>query len=180
MNVCEHNDWMTTYTGKKVYPANPKPEDICLEDIAHALSQTCRFGGHTVVPYYVSQHSIIVADNVPESLRAVAILHDAPEYILGDVVAPLKRSMPDYKAIEDRVWSAVCCRFGIDSRLLSGVKTSDLRALMTERRDVLAKSSFRWNDFLESLAPFDNVIVPLSSVQSKYEFLRYCELLGLR
>ena len=87
-------DWMTTFTGRQFWPLDPRPEEVCIEDIAHALANICRFGGHCKRFYSVAQHSILVADLVAQvepQFRLAALLHDAPEAYIGDMVRPLKR-----------------------------------------------------------------------------------------
>lgn len=63
-------DFICTYTGRKFYPLDPRPEDVCIEDIAHALALVNRFGGHTRVPYSVAQHSVLCCQNAPEGSTA--------------------------------------------------------------------------------------------------------------
>jgi uncharacterized protein len=98
---------ITTYTGRRVDLLNPKTSDFCIEDVAHALSLTNRYVGHTAVPYSVAQHSVLVMKRVARivaerALELAALLHDGPEAYLGDVSHPLKQCLPDYKAIEER------------------------------------------------------------------------------
>lgn len=82
--------WIQTYTGKKMFPLAPKREDICIEDIAHALSMKCRFNGHCNLFYSIAQHSLIVASLVKPELRLAALLHDAAEAYLPDFCRPIK------------------------------------------------------------------------------------------
>lgn len=82
--------WIETFTGKKVYPLEPCSSEYCIEDIAHALSLTCRYGGHSSDFYSVAQHCCIVSDLCPEGLKLVGLMHDAAEAYLGDVPSPIK------------------------------------------------------------------------------------------
>lgn len=111
---------ITTFTGKEFDYVDPRPEMICIEDIAHALSLICRFGGQTKVFYSVAQHSVLVSQHVQvvppwprpaRELRQVALLHDAAEAYVGDMCRPLKRLLPEYQAIEQRVHVAIALRF---------------------------------------------------------------------
>lgn len=84
------NNWIMTHTGKKFKPFNPRTEDIDIEDIAHALSNICRFNGHVNQFYSVAEHSVLVSVLCPEELKLKGLLHDAAEAYLGDVPSPLK------------------------------------------------------------------------------------------
>lgn len=109
----DRGPWMQTYTGRAFYLLDPRAEDVALEDIAHALSQICRFTGHCAEPYSVAEHSVRVSlvteelvgyeatwpgQDAPlgawrrEHARA-GLLHDAAEAYVGDVAAPLKAAM---------------------------------------------------------------------------------------
>ncbi|MEM4379972.1 MAG: hypothetical protein QXL01_04720, partial [Thermoplasmatales archaeon] len=81
--------WIETYSGKKFdYLAQ---SELDIEDIAHALSNLCRFNGHTRVFYSVAEHSVNVSSMVPPELKIAALLHDAAEAYIGDVPSPLKQ-----------------------------------------------------------------------------------------
>lgn len=84
------NGWIETYTGKKVFPLYPTPQSLCIEDIAHSLSLTCRFAGHCSELYSVAQHCCLVSDLLDEPWKMAGLLHDAAEAYLGDVVSPIK------------------------------------------------------------------------------------------
>ena len=80
-----------TFTNKKLYFLNPKPADICIEDIAHSLSNICRYNGHCKKFYSVAQHSIFVSDMLPARLAIYGLLHDATETYVTDIPRPLKK-----------------------------------------------------------------------------------------
>ncbi len=86
-------DWIQTYTCKKLYPLSPRMEDICIEDIAHSLSMLCRFTGHCKRFYSVAEHSILVSYFCDPADRRHALLHDGSEYGLTDLPTPLKRML---------------------------------------------------------------------------------------
>lgn len=90
-------DWIQTYTGRQFWPLDPKPEEVCIEDIAHALSQQCRYAGHTIRFYSVAQHSVEIALRVPRAAALWGLLHDAAEAYLVDLPRPVKYLMPAYK-----------------------------------------------------------------------------------
>jgi len=85
--------WMQTFTGKRVDPLNMRPEDIDILDIAQALGNICRFGGHTRRFYSVAEHSLEVANLVSNKAKLPALLHDAQEAYIGDIIRPIKGSL---------------------------------------------------------------------------------------
>lgn len=127
--------WITTFTGKKFHYLDPQPEEIDIRDIAHALSLTCRFGGHCKVFYSVAEHSVLVAEQVNSELKLSALLHDAHEAYLHDVPRPIKADIADYKKIADRIQAVVWDKFGIIPSL--EIKKVDDVLLATEARDLM-------------------------------------------
>lgn len=115
-----------TYTGRKFDLLNPDPSMICIEDIAHALSLKCRWGGHTSRFYSVAEHSLNVMSRVSEAAKFEALLHDAAEAYLGDIASPFKDSLYierngggfasnwlSFRGKEREVDKAICEAFGI-------------------------------------------------------------------
>src|SRR5580704_9362466 len=82
--------YLSTYTGKKFYPYDPRPEQICIEDIAHGLSMLCRFAGQCRFFFSVAEHSIAVAHLLPANLKLFGLLHDVSEAYLADLPRPVK------------------------------------------------------------------------------------------
>lgn len=163
--------WVQTYTGRRVDLFDPKPEQIDIEDIAHALSMQCRFGGHTREFYSVAQHSVIVAMAVPVQLAFVGLMHDATEAYIGDMVRPLKQELPGFKVAEDAIWGAVCQRWpDLPIALPREVKLADMRALATEARDMLPGGPRDWESII-GVEPFPLVIQPQSQADAKRMFL---------
>ena len=128
--------WMQTRSGIEFEPLNPRLVQIRIEDIAHALSYICRWGGHLTRFYSVGQHSIHVSDILPDKLKLKGLLHDAQEAYIGDCVKPLKVSLKDYQKIENRLWLAICERFDIDPEFDQQIKDADNTMLCSERRDL--------------------------------------------
>jgi hypothetical protein len=135
--------WFVTFSGIKFFPAEPKAHEILLLDIAHALSQINRFGGHTARPYSVAAHSLLVSSLLPWHLRLQGLMHDAAEAYVGDLVSPVKEQVPEFKVLEKKVWRAVAERFDLPLVLDPLVKEADLFALRLER-DTLIRNTFRW------------------------------------
>ena len=169
--------WMETFSGRQVYPLMPDSADVCLEDIAHALSMLCRFTGHSKVFYSVGQHSVLVSQVCQPEHALIGLLHDATEAYLGDMGRPLKSCLPAYKSLES-VWALFIghhFKLGSDLQLLPpDVKQADEILLATERRDVLNPSGHHWNLREKAMNDF---IVPLSPAKAEELFLaRYLEL----
>ena len=127
-----NGDWMQTFTGRQFWPLDPRPEDVRIEDIAHALSMLCRYGGHSLRFYSVAEHCCILHDYAPPEFKAWALMHDASEAYLVDVPRPLKPHLTGYKAAERGVMDAVCARFGLDVEEPPEVKEIDGRILADE------------------------------------------------
>lgn len=105
---------MLTYTGLHFWPLDPRPSEISIRDIARALSQKVRFAGQISGLYTVAQHSVYVADMVARinlGDERYALMHDAAEAYVGDMVTPLKRFMPEFKNVERGVMLAISERF---------------------------------------------------------------------
>ncbi len=144
--------YIQTFSGQHFDLTDPQPDTIRIEDIAHALSQINRFTGHTHRPYSVAQHSLQASYIVPPQFALEALLHDAHEAYTGDVSAPLKSLLPDYRALEDRIESAVRRRFGLPVGMSPEVKRAVMIMLATERRDVL-KDDGAPRTYLEGVEP---------------------------
>lgn len=147
-------DWIQTFMGVKFYPLDPRPEEIFLRDIAHALSLQCRFAGHVRWHMSIAQHSVLVCKAVarqnPRRMDLIrwALLHDATEAYLVDLPSPVKRLMPEYSIAEDELMAVVAERFGLElPPMPPEVKLADLTSLSTERRDLLPEEP-PWGDNL--------------------------------
>ena len=124
--------WQRMLSGRRLDLINPSPVDIEIADIAHGLARVARWNGqtHGEHAFSVAQHSLLVLEivriNHPSastSEQTAALLHDAPEYVVGDMISPFKALIgPDYKAVEERLLSAIHLRFG-----LSAVTPADWR-----------------------------------------------------
>lgn len=135
-------DCIRTVSGIYVNVFDPKPEMFVIEDIAHALSFTCRFGGHLPHYYSVAQHSITCSKVVSEENAMAALLHDAAEAYLTDMPSPIKKRLPDFVEIENNLMRVIALRFGFEYPLHDEVKEADKELLEMEwARFVLRDSS---------------------------------------
>lgn len=130
--------WQRMLSGRRLDLLDPAPLDIEIEDIAHGLAFVARWNGQTKgeFPYSVAEHSILVeelysliAPQAPMRWRLAALLHDAPEYVIGDMISPVKAAVgPGYKAMDERLAAAVHIRFGLPATIPATVKKQIKRA----------------------------------------------------
>lgn len=139
-----NGDWIQTYTGNKFYPLDPRPEEIYIFDIAHALSMLCRYGGHCQEFYSVAEHSILVSENCSPENALWGLLHDASEAYLVDVPRPIKALLPGYKEIESQVTWTIAQKFGLSWPMPDEVKRIDDAMLVTEKDPLMLNSPEEW------------------------------------
>lgn len=166
-------------TGQRFYPLDPRPEEVEIEDIAHALSHLCRFTGHTRELYSVCQHSVLVSRQCSPRAALWGLLHDAAEAYIGDLSRPLKRSLraefgDAFDRIEDGIAAAVRSRFAVpfDAGIAAEVKKWDTVLCVTEARDLMAPLHPDWKHTPEN--GFDVLaerIVPWSPPLARRRFL---------
>lgn len=167
---------MQTHSGRQFWPIDPRPDEIDLEDIAHALSHLCRFAGHVQCFYSVAEHSIRVsylawAEKQDKRLALAALLHDATEAYVVDVPRPLKRFLSGYAEIESRVARCVEQRFDLETGILDHplIKQWDEVLLATEARDLMGgQSAGKWHLRAE---PLGQAIRPIAPADAKASFL---------
>jgi uncharacterized protein len=164
--------WIQTFSGKRFYPLDPRPEDVDIIDIAHALSMNCRFNGHVNHFYSVAQHCFIASFFCPDHLWA--LMHDAAEAYLTDIPRPIKPSLTNYQEIEDTLLQTIAVRFGLPWPVPESIKEIDNRMLVTERRDLMTLTDYDWGI---KAKPLPEVIIPLPITVVKQHFLhRFKEL----
>lgn len=174
-------EWLQTVSGKQFWPLDPNPEEIYIFDIAHALSNLCRFNGHCLHFYSVAQHSVLVSRIVPKHWAMWGLLHDAPEAYLVDLPRPVKRSESigvPYKQAEYRLMYAVCDRFCLPRLEPPEVKRADDIVLCTEKRDLMSAPPVAWKLDEQGLEPLLESIIPMSPPTACQAFLeRFNEII---
>lgn len=173
--------YILTYTGKRFDLLDPRPDDVNIIDIAHALANIGRFSGHARAFYSVAQHCVLGSFIVPIGLARGFLLHDAREAYVGDMASPLKGLCPDYAAIEERVADIVNAALGVTEAEATApaIRHADLVMLATERRDLMAGDATPW-PCLAGIEPLARPIHAWSPSRAKAAFLqRYIELTEL-
>jgi 5'-deoxynucleotidase YfbR-like HD superfamily hydrolase len=138
--------WQRMLSGRRLDLIDPSPLDIEIADIAHGLARVARWNGQTSGAHIfsVAQHTLLVeavmrahTPRIDGKLRLAALLHDAPEYVIGDMISPFKTVLGgDYKAVEQRLLSAIHIRFGLpavlDANVTTQIKNADRGAAYLE------------------------------------------------
>ena len=186
--------WQRMLSGRRLDLLDPSPLDIEIEDIAHGLARVARWNGQTQGPHIfsVAQHCLLVEKiggalnaRISKEERLFLLLHDAPEYVIGDMISPFKAVIGDaYKAVENRILSAILRRFSLQAEpepaLLLLCKKSDRAAAFFEavslagftRREAerIFDTPSLPGDVSEALAP-----LPVEVVEQRY-LERFCAL----
>ena len=143
--------WIQTFTGRAFWPLDPDPSKVDIFDIAQSLACNNRFNGHTIVPYSVAQHSVIVSQICDPADALYGLLHDASEAYIHDIVRPIKLSVQvdgrPYAEAEDRVMRAILNHYGLDLPLPESVIHADNVALVMEKRDLMAPCEREWHRY---------------------------------
>lgn len=159
-------DWIQTSSGRQFWPMDPRPEDVFIEDVAHALAHLCRYGGHVLKFYSVAEHSVHLARHVSPEHALWALLHDASEAYLVDVPRPIKPFLVNYYDAEAKIMAAICERFGLAPEMPEAVKAADYAVLTDEREQNMAAPPVRWNTDTEPLGIVLRCWHPLAAEQA--------------
>jgi 5'-deoxynucleotidase YfbR-like HD superfamily hydrolase len=129
----EPRAWQRMLSGRRLDLLDPSPMDIEIEDIAHGLARVARWNGQTLGEhaFSVAQHSMVVEEimahiqpDIAPRWRLAGLLHDAPEYVIGDMISPFKAALGlDYRTFEDRLEAAIHVRFGLPAKMPPPIKT---------------------------------------------------------
>jgi len=168
--------WIRAFSGTRIYFLTPKKSEFRIEDIAHGLSNVCRFTGQVRQAYSVAQHSVHVSQLVPAQHGLKALLHDAAEAYMGDTPGPLKALIPGFKEIEDRILDEIFHTFGLSLEIPPIIKMMDNVLLATEARDLMAHDGEDSRELLGDwdlggVKPHFSRIIPWSAFRAEHEFL---------
>jgi 5'-deoxynucleotidase YfbR-like HD superfamily hydrolase len=167
--------WMQTWSGAAFNPFTPRVEDVCIEDIAHALAHQCRYAGHCKQFYSVAEHSVRVSYACTPEDALWGLMHDAAEAYLVDLPRPVKRLMPQYSVFEDCVLEVIVRKFGlVPNEMPPSVKEADMVVGATEKRDLMGEFGLDWGPLP---APLAEEIRPWSPGVARARFMaRFDEL----
>ena len=201
MGRASNRAWQRMLSGRRLDILDPSPLDVELTDIAHGLARVARWNGQTLgdFPFSVAQHSIFVVEifkalNPDADARALlyAILHDAPEYVMGDIISPFKTVMGgNYKEVENRLLAAVYLRFSLGAvppvALARQIKKADREAAYFEAVHLAGFDKAEAQRFFgEPMVPafdleaFDRLIRPWPTREAYERFVETVEGLAAR
>ena len=166
-------EFITTYTGKKVYPLVMRPQDIDFLDIAHALSNKCRFTGHTSKFYSVAEHSVAIANQGEKEHKFPGVwglFHDAAEAYLPDIAGPIKHRFPLLKMVEQLILVHIKTRFHLRDLVeeeIRAMKQADISAQWWEAKKLLPVFSN-----VQEPQPFEIPIYCWSPEKAEEEFIK--------
>jgi hypothetical protein len=168
---------MQTASGRQFWPMDPRPHEVFIEDIAHALAMICRFGGHCRRFYSVAEHSVLISRAAAPEHKLWALLHDAPEAYIGDTIRPLKKHLNGHRQAEQKIMRAICVRFNLHLELPASIKALDLAILMDERDQAMMVPPEPWD---VDAAPLGVKLEFWKPARAEREFLRAFKKLGNR
>jgi len=181
-----------THTGILFWPMDARPQEVDIEDIAHSLSNMCRFAGHVNQFYSVAQHCVMVSRLVDiKNMHRISglvcslagLLHDASEAYLVDVPRPIKKYLKEYQVIEHHLQDVIAAAFSLHKGTfeLPIIKDADNLALAIEAHNLVNDPQKLWSVEARCGSFLKEKIVPLSPTQAKKAFLRrYKEIMQSR
>ena len=172
------NCWIQTFSGLKMHPLDPSPDEISLIDIAHALANICRYTGHCKEFFSVAQHSVYVSVYASPENALWGLLHDASEAYLCDVARPVKRSdfMKGYCNVEEKLMRVIAEKFGLRWPMPEEISLLDNRFLMTEARDL----GLITKDWAMCGEPMQLIIHPQPPKNAEQSFFDWYDVLKTR
>jgi uncharacterized protein len=182
--------WQRMLSGRRLDLLDPSPLDIEIEDIAHGLARVARWNGQTKGDhaFSVAQHCVLVTDifthinpDATPSQKLAALLHDAPEYVVGDMISPFKSALGmDYKAFENRLLGAIHVRFGLPSSVAQDVndaiKVADKTSAYLEATQLAGFSIDEGRKYFgqpRGLTGFQSTLTPLATQEAARLYLKH-------
>ena len=189
--------WQRMLSGRRLDLLDPSPLDIEIEDIAHGLARVARWNGQTrgEHAFSVAQHCVLVTRlfththaRSSRSDQLAALLHDAPEYVVGDMISPFKAALGlDYKAFENRLLSAIHLRFGLPAQLpqelVISIKEADKMAAYLEATQLAGftiAEGIKYFGQPKGLNGFATALQPVSTAEASKLYLAMFEQLAGR
>lgn len=169
--IVGRGDWIQTFSGRRFYPADPRAEDMDINDVAHALSMVCRFNGHVRFHYSVAQHSVLSARQAEPEYAYEALHHDDSETWITDLTRPVKHMLPPYVTMESNIDRVKCQWLGLPFPKSPAVKLIDDRMLVTEASQLLGGRGEAWWREPHWPQPFDIKIEPWEPAYAEAQFL---------
>lgn len=174
MTFKKEDMYVRTISGKAVNILNPDPDSIDLRDVAWSLSKQCRLNGHTPVFYSVAEHTLnlvyYLLDKNRQDLVPYALLHDAAEAYLGDIPSPVKKLLPEFKAIEDNILKVILTKFGLEPKIPKEVELADKRIFLDEIEYLRLKGIYDLTGSLEKL----NTVIESWNDGARIAFIMFC------
>ncbi len=186
--------WQRMLSGRRLDLLDPSPLDIEISDIAHGLARVARWNGQTIGEhaFSVAQHSLVVddvfaslVDDATPQQRMMALLHDAAEYVIGDMISPFKAIIGgDYKEVEHRLQTAIHLRFGLPAetpaKIKKLIKKADIVSAYFEATELAGFSSSEATKIFgrpSGYSPTDFPVTPLKTMEAQNAFLQRFEML---
>jgi hypothetical protein len=181
--------WQRMLSGRRLDLLDPSPLDVEIEDIAHGLARVARWNGQTRGPniFSVAQHSLLVERiagsidrGLPAHWRLMALLHDAPEYVIGDIISPFKAAVGDaYKNVEERILGAIHLRFSLPvampATLVKRIKLADRTAAFIEATHLAGFSQKEaesiFGAFEVNMRHYEPLLAPMPAQEAETRFL---------
>lgn len=194
LKTAQARAWQRMLSGRRLDLLDPSPFDIEIEDIAHGLARVARWNGQTRGDhaFSVAEHCVLVEDclaqlkpGAPDRWRLAALLHDAPEYVIGDLISPFKAAVGiDYKALENKLQAAIHLRFGLPAQLPEElgllIKRADRASAYFEATQLAGFAASEATEFFGAPRGLRAVkLAPLSARDAQEAYLaRFRELLS--
>ncbi len=180
--VTDRGNFIYTFSGIRFYPTDPRGNEMVIEDIAHALANSCRFTGHTKKFYSVAEHCCRMSREASSRERAYeALMHDCSEAWLVDIPRPLK-AVPQfgarYKKMEEAIMEVAAKRFGFSWPMSPEVRELDEVLLNTEQRDLMPEAANLEGSWFPEVGVLTMPITPWAPTKAERQFLKYYGLLS--